>query len=338
MPLSGTQDAPGARGSNGSHGSHGSQGARSSQGGAHEDTYGALEAPDRQRPPTGPLARADRRQPSSAGTARTPERRGAALAVWVGVAIAASAGLAGLLATWLHPAAAAATGVLTVGLAGLLWLEFGPRARGGMPAADTQQRALAPDARVAGVSRAVFTDMAEREFARARRYGTGAALLLIDIDRWARLSEAHGSAAGERVLGSLLRLTAPTLRTADVITRYTSTQVAVFLAHADATGALDVAERVRERAEQLEVLLADSPAASTARVRFTLSVGVAHLRPAHLNLKAMADDAEDAVLAARQAGGNCVRAAPVDATALRRAGGGAWRGNERRARPSRGPL
>jgi hypothetical protein len=41
-------------------------------------------------------------------------------------------------------------------------------------------------------------------------------------------------------------------------------------------------------------------------------VGVAALRPAHQNLAALIDDAEAALQAAKAAGGNCVRAAPVD--------------------------
>jgi PleD family two-component response regulator len=66
------------------------------------------------------------------------------------------------------------------------------------------------------------------------------------------------------------------------------------------------------------------------RLRVTVSVGVAQLRPAHLNLQALMDDAQDAVLAARQAGGNCVRAAPVDLSRLRQAG--SWR-DDHRAKP-----
>ncbi|MBL8286396.1 MAG: GGDEF domain-containing protein [Rubrivivax sp.] len=152
-----------------------------------------------------------------------------------------------------------------------------------------------------------FMDMVAREWSRARRYGTGAALLLVQVDRYPRLTDALGEAAGDKVLAELIGNTAPTLRGADALARRAGGEFAVFLAHADATGALDVAERIRERAEQMEV------AAAGRRVRFTVSVGVAHLRPAHLHLQAFIDDVTEALAAARTVGGNCVRAAPVDA-------------------------
>ncbi|MDE1929668.1 MAG: GGDEF domain-containing protein, partial [Burkholderiales bacterium] len=194
----------------------------------------------------------------------------------------------------------------------------------------------APDTRAAaapaaGIPRALFMDLAEREWARARRYGSGAALLLVDIDRYARLCEARGPAAGDALLAEILRQTAPTLRPADMLTRTGDAQMGVFLAHADATGALDVAERIRERAERLE-LPALAWGGSGPALRASVSVGVAHLRPAHLHLRALIDDAEEAVLAARDAGGNCARAAPIDSSRARASG--SWRGDDRRSRPT----
>jgi len=56
------------------------------------------------------------------------------------------------------------------------------------------------------------------------------------------------------------------------------------------------------------------------RLRATVSVGVVLMRPAHLSLQAVIDDAEAALGAARHAGGNCVRAAPVDPRRLPQAG------------------
>ncbi len=178
-----------------------------------------------------------------------------------------------------------------------------------------------------GTTRPLFLELAGREWARARRYGTGAALLLVDVDRFARLTESRGSEAADAVLAELLRQTAPSLRGADLLTRFGDAQMAVFLAQADATGALDVAERIRERSEQMEVPFEQDGLSRPLRV--TVSIGVAHLRPAHLNLQSLVDDAQDAVLAARQAGGNCVRAAPVDLGRLSPTGG--WR-SEPRAR------
>ena len=233
--------------------------------------------------------------------------------------------VAGSPDTALAAALGAALGVVAAALP-LGWLMF-RLAREAEPSGLAHGRAGAGSAPSAGMPRTLFMNLAEREWARARRYGTGAALLLVDVDRYARLCEARGANAGDAVLAELLRQTAPTLRTADVLTRFTETQMAVFLAHADATGALDVAERIRERVEQLEV------AWQPQRLRITASVGVANLRAAHLNLQALIDDAEDAVLAARQASGNCVRAAPVESARSRNPA--PWR-DDRRAKPRPG--
>jgi diguanylate cyclase len=155
-------------------------------------------------------------------------------------------------------------------------------------------------------SRAAFMALAEREFARSRRYGIGAALLLVDVDRFRRLIEGHDAQAGDRALREIAASTQTTLRGADALARFGHAQLAIFLAHADALGALDVAERIRERVEQLEIAWNDQ------RLRATVSVGVVLMRPAHLSLQAVVDDAEAALGAARHAGGNCVRSAPVD--------------------------
>jgi diguanylate cyclase len=195
-----------------------------------------------------------------------------------------------------------------------------------------------PDLRVAmapnGISRELFLELAAREWARARRYGMGAALLVVDVDRFSRLSQSRGQEAADAVLAAILRQTAPTLRSADLLTRLSDSEMAVFLAHADPTGALDVAERIRERTEQLDVqqLLTGLPllapgASVPAPLRVTVSVGAAQLRPTHANWQALMDDASEALQAARLAGGNCVRAAPAGAAALRSPG--SWRDGRR---------
>jgi diguanylate cyclase len=217
---------------------------------------------------------------------------------------------------WLAPLCAALGVVVAAAPAMVLIVRSGEAHSASAPETVSSQFGLD------GVPRALFMDLAGREWARARRYGTGTALLLVQLDRFARLVEARGPDAADAALTELVRLTAPTLRAADLITRFSECEIAVFLVQSDATGALDVAERIRDRAEQLEVTPASLPG---QKVRVTVSVGVAQQRPAHLNLHALAEDAEDAVDAASRAGGNCVRAAPIDASEQRASGSGPWR-------------
>jgi diguanylate cyclase (GGDEF)-like protein len=276
-------------------------------------------------PPAAPAA--------SAFAADAPSASGApGLWGWALTAVAAGAACAfgiahaagdffGPAAAWVAPVAAA-LGVLAGALPlNMLLLR---RARAAQAAAG----GISPSAH--GMARPLFMDLAQREWARARRYGSGAALVLIDVDRYARLCEARGPHAGDVVLNELLRLTAPSLRPADILTRYSETQIAVLLAQSDATGALDVAERIRERAEQIEVKL-ESAAAPPQKLRVTVRAGVAILRRAHLSLQALIEDAEDAVAAARQSGGNCVRSAPIEPGRARSSGTGRA---ERRAQPN----
>jgi diguanylate cyclase len=263
-----------------------------------------------------------------AGDAPSPQwlTRWPAMAVTLGLAFGSvllAAALAYALALWLPPmtpalvAGVAALSVLAAVLP-LAWLLM--RANGSEETAEDEQLtvpAVQGDGEHAStLMREPFMELVGREWARSRRYGTGAALLLVEIDRYPRLTAALGSAAGEQVLAALQRRVAQALRGADAVARFEAGQLSVFLAHADSLGALDVAERIRESALKFEVPLAPK------RVRFTVSVGVAHLRPAHLQLQALVEDACDAVVAARTAGGNCVRAAPVERSQLPPSAGG----------------
>ncbi|WP_242477822.1 GGDEF domain-containing protein [Rubrivivax gelatinosus] len=255
--------------------------------------------------------------PSPDETLRSRRRRlatGAATGVLLVVAMAAAGwGLASLFEGLgrIAPPLAAALAAAGVGVPLVLWLLHLMRQLDGSRAALARLDTL--DAATGVAKRPHFLSCAEREWSRARRYGTGAALLVAEVDQVARLIEGRGLVAAETVLRALALDTEQTLRGGDLIARFGDTQLAVWLVHADPTGALDVAERIRERAEQMEIPCGAHP------LRITVSVGVGALRPAHQNLSALVDDTEAALLAAQQAGGNCVRSAPVDPQRRRRA-------------------
>jgi len=150
-----------------------------------------------------------------------------------------------------------------------------------------------------------FMDLAARELARCRRYETAGALLLIDADHFKRINDEHGHACGDALLCEITRVTLVSLRQADLLGRFGGEELIVFLPHTDPLGALDVADRIRERVSELKLPW------QGVQVHTTVSVGVAALEPGHASLDALVHDADTALFAAKDAGRNCVRAAPI---------------------------
>jgi diguanylate cyclase (GGDEF)-like protein len=150
-----------------------------------------------------------------------------------------------------------------------------------------------------------FMALAEREFARCRRYQTAAALLLIDADHFKRVNDEHGRPCGDALLREITRVTQNSLRQPDVLARFGGEELVVFLPHTDPLGALDVADRIRERVSELRL------GWQGGEVRATVSIGVSALEPGHASLDALIHDANTALFAAKEAGRNCVRAAPI---------------------------
>jgi diguanylate cyclase len=159
-------------------------------------------------------------------------------------------------------------------------------------------------------SRRQFLALAEREWSRCRRYEMPAALLLVDIDHFRRVNDLHGRPAGDRLLRAIAHATQETLRQADLLGRFGGEEFVVFLAHADTLGALDAAERIRDKVARLTL---EAPGGEP--IRTTVSVGVVALARGHETLTELLADAERALQAAKDAGRNCVRTPPAPAAA-----------------------
>lgn len=153
-----------------------------------------------------------------------------------------------------------------------------------------------------------FLEMAQREWDRARRYGTPAALLMIDADHFRGINETHGQHCGDALLHGIAQAVRGQLRQADVLARFGGEELVIFLPHTDPLGALDVAERIRERVQAVSMPW------QAARVGTTVSIGVAPLRSELPSLDWMIHEADTALCAAKAAGRNCVRALPYEAT------------------------
>jgi diguanylate cyclase (GGDEF)-like protein len=149
----------------------------------------------------------------------------------------------------------------------------------------------------------------------ARRAGTPASLLMLDLDHFKRVNDTHGHAAGDAVLASFSALLRSTLRKSDLFARYGGEEFVVLAPNADLAHGLELAERIRQAVERLEVLCGE------AALRFTVSIGVASLegppagKPAADGassepLEGLLARADEALYAAKAAGRNRVEALP----------------------------
>jgi diguanylate cyclase len=178
-----------------------------------------------------------------------------------------------------------------------------------LEAARVQLDILATRDELTGIyNRRQFLVLADREWARCRRYDMGAAMLMLDVDHFKRVNDLHGHLAGDLMLREIARAIADTLRHADFLGRFGGEEFIVFLPHTDTLGALDVAERCRERVAKIALDWRGE------RIATTMSVGVGTLGIEHDTVGALIADADRALYTAKRAGRNCVRTpAAVDA-------------------------
>lgn len=154
-------------------------------------------------------------------------------------------------------------------------------------------------------NRRYFFEIAEREWWRCKRYGDDAALLLVDADNFKAINDVYGHQCGDRLLVAIARAVRATLRQPDLMARFGGEELVILLPHTDPLGALDVAERIRER------VAAGRLDWNGEKVGTTVSVGVASYGGDDRTLDSLVHDADLALYAAKKAGRNCVRAAPI---------------------------
>jgi diguanylate cyclase len=171
-----------------------------------------------------------------------------------------------------------------------------------LEAARVQLDVLATRDELTGVfNRRQFLVLADREWARCRRYDMGAAMVMLDVDHFKRVNDLHGHLAGDLMLREIARAASETLRHADILGRFGGEEFIVFLPHTDTLGALDVAERIRERVAAIKLEWRGQQIATT------VSLGVATLGITHDTVGALIADVDRALYTAKDAGRNCVR-------------------------------
>jgi PAS domain S-box-containing protein len=161
-----------------------------------------------------------------------------------------------------------------------------------------------------------FEEELRRQLAYTRRYGSGGALLAIDVDRFKQVNDTLGHAVGDKVLCEVAQLLRDNVRASDVVARDSAgpkrlefdseavvarlggDEFVVLLPEVDERGAQAAAERLAATVRSSTLMVHGH------EVRLEISVGVAlfdeHGRPGEIELMAAADRAMYLVKARRR--------------------------------------
>jgi diguanylate cyclase (GGDEF)-like protein len=138
--------------------------------------------------------------------------------------------------------------------------------------------------------------------ARRRRSEDAIGILMVDIDRFKALNDAHGHAVGDEVLRAVAGAIAGAVREGDVPSRFGGEEFAVLLRNPHLDEAVEVGERVREAVASLDLSRFGVPAAS-------VSVGVAVARLPGQPIVDIIEQADRALYDAKRRGRDRVVAA-----------------------------
>jgi diguanylate cyclase (GGDEF)-like protein len=113
-----------------------------------------------------------------------------------------------------------------------------------------------------------------RETKRSIRNGSPLSLLFLDLDSFKQINDLHGHLAGSKVLVEAAVVMRECARETDVVARFGGDEFTLLLPDTNLEGAVQVAERIRDRLRTRRFLASDG-----LSVRQTVSIGVATLQP-----------------------------------------------------------
>jgi diguanylate cyclase (GGDEF)-like protein len=177
------------------------------------------------------------------------------------------------------------------------------------------ETAASIDAKTGLLNAVAWEESGRRELARSRRTGRPVAVLILDIDRFKRVNDRFGHLAGDDMLRQVGRTLACGVREFDSVGRFGGEEFVVVLPEATVADALVVAERLRERTNEIRMSVVAPSVAGAEDEPMSISVGVA-CSPGHGGeLTQLLMAADRALYAAKARGRNCVVLADPDSDA-----------------------
>jgi two-component system, cell cycle response regulator len=145
-------------------------------------------------------------------------------------------------------------------------------------------------------NRRALDEALAREVARAAREGTALSAVALDVDRFKRVNDEHGHAAGDAVLAEVAARASAALRAGDLLARVGGEELTALLPGASLAAAAEVAERIRACVAAVPV------SAAGCALSITVSLGCATLLPGEGDGRALLARADARLYDAKHAG------------------------------------
>lgn len=151
-------------------------------------------------------------------------------------------------------------------------------------------------------NRRTFNELAQQQWAQAKRHQQPISALMIDVDHFKLFNDHYGHPAGDACLKKVSQVIRSCLhRSSDILGRYGGEEFIVLLPETDAKGAMRVAQAIGEALEQLQHRHDVSPTSNYV----TASIGGATcLRTTGHDLEELIKNADRALYKAKRAGRN----------------------------------
>lgn len=167
---------------------------------------------------------------------------------------------------------------------------------------EESRRLLNEDALTGAQNRRGMDIVLAREIDRAKAHGSKLTVAMADLDHFKQVNDTFGHGAGDEALVHFATVARSVLREADVLARYGGEEFLLILPETAQTGAEFVVGRLQQ-------MMKNSPLLHEGKkIDLAFSAGIAQLKSDE-NAHALVMRADNALLAAKQAGRNCIKTA-----------------------------
>jgi len=153
-------------------------------------------------------------------------------------------------------------------------------------------------------NRRFFQEALDNELMRAQRYKRQFSLVILDVDNYKKINDAHGHTVGDLVLINISKAVHEMVRATDIFARYGGDEFVIIMPETDLPNALAVAENLRSRVETLVTSVGN------ITIKTTISLGLTSYVASFGNKtrEQVIDIADKALYIAKHSGKNSTRA------------------------------